>query len=387
MRVLNVINTIDPATGGPVEWIRQFGTTAVAMGHQIEVVTMDHPDRVWADPFPLPTHHVGGTKGALYSKRLVPWLKKNARSYDCVIAHGLWRYSSVGTWRALRNIDIPYFLYTHGMLDPWFAKHYPIKHLLKSLYWPWTEYPTFRDACGVIFTCEQERHKASRAFSPYKCNEIVATLGITMPEGDVEQQRAAFYTQFPHTRDKELLLFLGRIHPKKGCDILIEAFARICSQQPNLNLIMAGPDHTDWINQLRVKAKGYGIADRITWTGMLSGDLKWGAIHCASAFILPSHQENFGIAVVEALACGVPVLISDKVDIWKEIQTGDAALVMQDNIESATETLFQWIHLSPDQKSNMSRKARQCYLDLFEITNATKGLFNLLESEISGRSR
>jgi glycosyltransferase involved in cell wall biosynthesis len=119
---------------------------------------------------------------------------------------------------------VPYFVFTHGMLDPWFKRHYPLKHLKKWLYWPWGEYRVLRDARALMFTCEEERRLARESFWLYKANECVTNYGTARPEGDSEKQREAFLSEFPELRGKRVLLFLGRIHEKKGCDILIQSF-------------------------------------------------------------------------------------------------------------------------------------------------------------------
>src|SRR5262249_60464072 len=102
--------------------------------------------------------------------------------------------------------------------------------------------------------------------------------------------------------------------------MMIEPLAGVAAEEPRLHLLMAGPDQTGWVRQLKTRAEALDVADRITWPGMLQGDAKWGAFYCSEAFMLPSHQENFGISVAEAIGCGLPVLISDKVNIWREVQ-------------------------------------------------------------------
>jgi hypothetical protein len=124
------------------------------LSHVVEVLTQDEANDPVVSKFPAKTHAVGSSFGGMYSRDMVPWLQKNAHQYDCVIAHGLWRYPSYGTWRALRNSPTPYFIYTHGMLGHYFKRNKPIKHLAKSVYWPLTDYRALRDARAVLFTCE-----------------------------------------------------------------------------------------------------------------------------------------------------------------------------------------------------------------------------------------
>lgn len=382
MRILKVIKSIDRAGGGPIASIIQSSQVFLEWGHSVEIVCLDPPDSPCLKDFPIPTHTLGSAKANKYgySSKYVPWLRKNAEKYDVVLVHGLWQYSSFGTWIALRKLGIPYFVFTHGMLDPWFKRTYPLKHLKKWFYWPWAEYRILRDAQAVLFTTEEERILARESFWLYKCNEVVVNFGTAAPTGDPQAQRQVFLNQFPELRHKRLLLFLSRIHVKKGCDLLIEAFANITGVDNSLHLVMAGPDQTGWQAQLQKQAEKLGIAHKITWTGMLSGDLKWGAFHAAEAFVLPSHQENFGIAVVEALACSIPVLISNKVNIWREIASDGVGLVANDDLDGTVELVQKWLAMSPDERKIMQQKAKHCFNQRFEIRQAAQSLINTLQT-------
>lgn len=302
-----------------------------------------------------------------YTPRLVPWLKKHHRDYDVVIVNGIWQYSSFGVWRALRNTPTPYCVFTHGMLDPWFKQNYPLKHLKKWLYWPWGEYRVLRDALAVFFTTEEERRLARRSFWLYHCDEIVIPYGINGPTGDPVQQREAFLGQFPALRGKRLLLFLSRIHEKKGCDLLLYSFAKLAKGGTDLHLVMAGPADSEYGRSMQALAGSLGIGDRITWVGMLAGDVKWGAFYASEAFILPSHQENFGIAVAEALACGLPVLISNKVNIWREVRMHGAGVVEGDDQTSVDRLLQTWCSADEAQRQAMRANARKCFEKCFNV--------------------
>ncbi|MBI4997909.1 MAG: glycosyltransferase [Rhodocyclales bacterium] len=366
MKILHAIHSADLAGGGPIEGIRQL---AAATDHRFahSIVSLDAPDAPFLSDVALPVHALGPAGPLGYSPRLVPWLREHAGEYRAVVVHGLWRYISVGCWRALHDLDVPYFAFPHGMLDPWFKQRYPLKHLKKLFFWPWTEYRMLRDARAVIFTCEDEKLRSRQSFSPYRANEEIAVLGIHRPPAHAEEQRAAFYARFPHLRDRRLLLFLSRIHPKKGCDLLIDAFAGRAGADPDAHLVMAGPDQTGWGDALKSAAAKAGIADRITWTGMISGDIKWGAYRAAEAFILPTHHENFGIVVAEALACGLPVLISNQVQIWREIAAGEAGLIEPDSLEGAQRLIERWLATPAEDWRAMRGRAERCFEDRFEI--------------------
>ena len=386
MRVLHIIASVNPMGGGPIEGVKQIARAAIELNGatRIEVASMDDPGAPWVRNFPLKVHAFGpvGTLSRklnyYYTPRLVPWLQAHVLEYDAVIVNGLWMYHSFAAWRALRKSTTPYFVFTHGMLDPWFKQTYPLKHLKKWLYWPWADYRLLRDAKAVFFTCEEERVLARQSFWLYRCNEKVVGYGTAVPAGDADSQREAFFGAFPDLRNKKLLLFISRIHPKKGCDLLIEAFSRVAGQDASLHLVMAGPDQTGWKQQLVAQSERLGVADRITWTGMLSGNIKWGAYRAADVFVLPSHQENFGIVVAEALACGLPTLISKRVNIWREIEAEEAGIVANDDLNGTIDMLNKWVNMKAEAQQKMKLSALACFTKHFEISAAVKKLYSVL---------
>jgi len=375
MRILHAIHSANVRGGGPIEGIKQLSQHNLAAGHSVEVLSLDDPAEPWLKEFPLPIHAVGPSYMSYgYTPRLVPWLRANHHKYDVVIVNGIWQYNSLGVWRVLRDSATPYCVFTHGMLDPWFKQHYPLKHLKKWLYWPWGEYRVLRDALAVFFTTEEERRLARRSFWLYHCDEIVVSYGIAGATGDPVAQRALFFEKFPETRDKELILFLGRLHEKKGCDLLLVSFAealrhtaRDPARRDRLHLVMGGSGSGDYVAALRAQAQQLGIADRITWTGMVTGDLKWGAFRAADAFFLVSHQENFGIAVAESLSCGLPVLISSRVNIWREVKLHNAGLIEDDNRDGAVRILERWLALPPERRTEMGENAQRCFDRCFNV--------------------
>jgi glycosyltransferase involved in cell wall biosynthesis len=312
--------------------------------------------------------------GYAYSPRLVPWLRAHAGGFDAVIVNGLWQYGSFAAWRALHDTAVPYFVFPHGMLDPYFKRTYPLKHIKKSLYWPWAEYRVLRDARAVFFTCEDERLLARESFALYRCREVVAGFGTAPPPVGRDAGLAAFHAAFPTLAGRRIVLFLGRVHEKKGCDLLVEAFADLAGQAPDWQLVIAGPCEAALGRALRERAVARGIADRITWTGMLAGTAKWGALYAAEVFALTSHQENFGIAVAEAMACGTPVLVSDKVNIWREIAASGAGFVAPDTREGAIGLLRRWNALDANARGEMGRRAQDCFDAHFDMRVVARGL-------------
>ncbi len=379
MKLLHVVPSVDPRAGGPVETLLQRGLWLRQRGHDCEVLSLDDPRQEFVAAFALPVHAVGPATGHYgYCRQLVPWLRARATGYDGIFVEGLWQYHSLGTWLALRKTGVPYYVAPHGMLDPWFKRRYPLKHLKKWLYWPWAEYRVLRDARAVLFTTDQERLLARKSFWLYKVRERVIAYGTRSPPVDLPRLRSQFLATMPELSGRRVLLFLGRIHPKKGCDMLIRAFARVAATEPGLHLVMAGPDQTGWVKQLRGLAHAVGVEQRISWTGMLNGESKWGAISSAEVFVLPSHQENFGVAVAEALACGVPVLISDKVNICGEVEASGAGLVQPDTLDGTETLLRRWLQLDPKARARMGACASATFTRLFGLEAMADSLLDVV---------
>jgi glycosyltransferase involved in cell wall biosynthesis len=379
MKILHILPSVNPKGGGPMEGVRQRGLCLIEMGHQVEVVTLDDNKAAFLADYPLRVHALGPSVGGYsYNPKLVPWLRTYACNYDAVIINGLWQYHAFGAWRALHNRGVPYFVFTHGMMDPWFKVTYPIKHLKKWLYWPWADYRVLRDARAVLFTSEEERLLARKSFWLYQAKEAVVAYGTSTPPQNSKALRDIFLAAYPELRGKRILTFLSRIHEKKGCDLLIEAFARVANLNSSLHLLIAGPDQTNLKPKLLAMARALGIADRVSWAGMLQGDMKWGAFYSSEVYLLPSHQENFGIAVAEALACGLPVLISDKVNIWREIQADGVGIVNSDTVEGTEKTLRSWIALSKQAQDEMAKKAKVTFEKRFTVDAMADSLIEVI---------
>jgi glycosyltransferase involved in cell wall biosynthesis len=252
----------------------------------------------------------------------------------------------------------------------------------KQLSWWFAEGPLLRHARHVLFTCEEEGILAQDAFWPYKVDGVSVGYGTTDVGGDPAAQKAAFRDAVPALAGRRYLLFLSRIHPKKGCDLLVEAFVGIAAGSPDLDLVIAGPDQVGLVAELKARAEALGIGARVHFPGMLKGDVKTGAFRGADAFVLTSHQENFGIVVAEAMACGIPVLISDKVNIWREVVADGAGMVEPDTLEGAKALLARFAVLGGEERAAMGARARESFLERFHVERAAEALMALIEQRL-----
>lgn len=393
MKLLHIIASAHPSYGGPIEGVIRQDRACLEAGLSgvRELATFDPSDAPWLADLPIRVHALGRRPRPTrtlwgkalsywgYSPHLIPWLRANAERYDAVIVNGIWDYSAFAASQVLPRLSVPYFVFTHGMLDPWFRRTYPLKHLAKQAFWLVGQGRLLAGATSVFFTCEEERRKARGqfwGFGPYR--ETVVGYGAVAPPPRTAELERAFRAAAPALGERPYLLFLSRIHRKKGCDLLLEAFARIAGEAPGLDLVMAGPDQTGWRPELEALTARLGLSARVHWTGPLYGDAKWGALYGAEAFVLSSHQENFGIAVAEALGCGTPVLISNQVDIWREIEAAGAGIVDTDTVEGTERSLRRWLATGAADRAVMSRHATALFNAQFDVARTGPRLIDTM---------
>ncbi|MDB5086171.1 MAG: glycosyl transferase family 1 [Mucilaginibacter sp.] len=392
MNILHVIDSMNPVSGGPSQGVRNIDKDLRNMDVFGEVVCLDPPDSAYLGKDSFKIHALGHSEGAWhYSKALIPWLTDNFKRFDVVIIRGLWQYHSYATHKVIRALKrksgakLPVVLIMpHGMLDPYFqrAKERKIKALRNWLYWKLIENKVVNNVDGLLFTCEAELLLARETFRPYHPKNVYnVSYGIEAPPAYNSDMAAAFSQHCSKLAGQPYFLFLSRLHEKKGVDILIEAYTALGEQYPVIpKLVIAGPGlETVFGERIQKMAnKNTFSKNNIFFTGMLTGNAKWGAYYGCDAFVLPSHQENFGIAVAEALACSKPVLISDQVNIWREINNG--GIIGSDTFEGTKEIIEKWLNLSGGEKKSMSDNAWKIYHDNFESTPAAQKFYNVLRS-------
>ena len=305
-------------------------------------------------------------------------IKFNSESPSYVIAHGLWQWPTYHAYLNFKKKNIPYLLFPHGMLDPWFKKSYRLKHIKKQVYWLFRESKILSNAKAVCFTTEEEQKLARNTFFPYECNEVVTGLGVKSSSINVNDSYLTFLSKFPELKNKKCLLYLGRFHPKKGVDILIDSFLK--SKKKDEMLVLAGPrDNPD--SYLRNLTKlSERNSNSIIWTGMLRDELKWGALYHADALILPSHQENYGMVVAESLSVGTPVFLTNKVNLWNEVISAGAGFVANDDPRGINNLLKKWV---AGEHNQMKEKAIRCFKEKLHIRKTVENICKILKIRIS----
>ena len=399
MKILNVIGSVNTRHGGTTDHVFSCSRAWSRLGCECHILCLDPPSSDYIKNSPVKTFALGEepTSGFQkfarrrlnisrygYTPNLRRWFDENAKNYDAIILNGLWNYTSYGSWLALRSSSTPYYVCPHGMLDPWLRRVAPWRQMIRRAFWTLFEKNVIKDTAGIFFASEEELRIACEAYSVPREKCRVVGYGTEDIVGDPETQKAAFLARFPQLRDKRLILFLGRIHQKKGIDLLIKAFGGVAERHRDFDLVIVGPDDSALTPSLHKLATRLGVERRIHWAGMLTGNEKWGAFRCSEFFALPSHQENFGIAVVEAMAAAVPVLISDRVNIWTEVKAGRAGHIVSANVAGVTEGLDKMCSLSETEMRDMREAARRCFLENFRFEDNTREALSIL---VKGRAK
>jgi glycosyltransferase involved in cell wall biosynthesis len=265
------------------------------------------------------------------------------------------------------------------MLDPWFQKEKTrkLKSIRNSIYWHLVEKNVVNYVDGLLFTCQQELLLAKTSFYGYNPKkELNVGYGIIEPPINDSAMIKTFIDFCPNLKGKRYILFLSRIHFKKGVELLINAYNFLSKTILDIpHLVIAGSLDSVYAKEMISLSNNN---PKIHFPGMLNGDVKWAAFYGCEAFILPSHQENFGIAVAEALACGKPVLISNKINIYREIEQGFAGIIGEDSLEGTITILNKWFDLSSVEKKIMSDSAFKVYLKYFNVKESARKLIKII---------
>jgi glycosyltransferase involved in cell wall biosynthesis len=378
MKILRVIPSIDPLAGGPINGLVNSSIELIKKGHSIDVLCLDDPKSDYVKGFFCNVIAFKGRIGSYgYNPEVKSWLCKYVGDYDVVIIHGVWQYHSYITARVCKKLNIPYVQFTHGMLDPWFNQISNLKKIKKLIYWKLFERLSINNANAVLFTSEEEMVLARKSFRPYSPNECVVAYGSSAPKSYTSQDVDDFYFRYPELKNSKFGLFLSRVHEKKGIELLFKAMTEINKfENKPITIAIAGTGDRNYLNALNSMALDRRL--NIVWLGMLTGSDKWIAFHASEFFILPSHQENFGIVLAEALSTGTPVLTTNKVNIWREIESANCGFIGDDSEEGIISILSKWLELTQDEKNGMSGNAVNCYQIKFSIDKAVEDLERVL---------
>lgn len=277
------------------------------------------------------------------------------RRADVVHLHTLWHPLNGIARRACRRHGRKYVMMPHGMLDPYSLAQ---KRWRKTMYLALTERRNLEGASRLVFTARQEADAARKSMPWLPQGEVIALAADDPPDRQAAAQ--AFAALFPQVAGRRCLVSLGRIDPKKGLDRLLAALPQIISRQSGILMVVAGDGEPAYVRHIRNRVHQLGLDGRVLFTGRIDGPVKWGALACAEIFVLPSRQENFAIAVTEAMHMGVPVVITDRVDSWPLVEEAGAGVVLNDvTVESALAPRLNALLDAPDDVQGMGKRGQE----------------------------
>lgn len=381
MKVLHVIPSVGPLRGGPSVMMRTMARALVQAGVDVHVATTDDNGQGR-----LGVSYQGpvGEDGVSYwyfrrqssfytfSWPLTQWLARHVRDYDLVHIHALYSYAALPAAYYASRSGIPYVVRPLGVLNRWGMEN---RHpWLKKFSFKVIESRILAGAAAIHYTSEQERLEAAEL--GVKQRSVVIPNAAEVPFHSTSLAPGRFRARYPHLADRTILLFLSRLDPKKGLDLLLPAFAQVRAQYPQVTLVLAGGGDSAFVTRLRQEAVRLAIDLDIIWAGFLDREDKEAALADADLFVLPSYSENFGIAVVEAMATGLPVVVSDQVGIHREIAEAQVGLVIPCDIEALTRALIQLVS-DAQLRSRMGKNGQSLVHEHFSLEAVTGKLINI----------
>jgi len=311
---------------------------------------------------------------------LARWLNRNIHQFDIVHIHALFSFASTAASFIARQKKIPYVIRPLGVLNQWGLEHR--RFLPKRVSLKLVELPTLRRAAAIHYTTERELREAADTGAGVAADRsFVTPIPVELREtGNAED----FLRRHPSATGKKIILFLSRIDKKKGIELLLNAFADVKRSEPNSFLAIAGDGDTRYVESLRRQADKLGIAADILWAGFLGGPEKANAYAAASVFVLPSHSENFGIAAAEALAAGIPCVLSDQVALTDYLQDKDSALLVPCQSSAIANALCQLLS-EPETRQHLAIQGRQVAAKCFSLQSVGRALAERYQSILGSR--
>ncbi len=366
-RWLSVVSHLDPKYGGVSTVVPQLAsrlargpsaepssdlhtalTSHSSFDVQIEAFCLPGEEHRPASAGDLPIHYWPTSRRRWLLERTLPQqFRARIAEADAVHIHGLWEHSTLEAARTAQRLRKPYILSAHGMLEPWALERSRAK---KKVYAALFERPNLQAAsCLHALTgAEARNYRGFGAKGPI----AIIPNGVDVPSSlDPEP----FFAQFPATRGKRLVLFLGRLHAKKGVDLLLGAWASLAREFPNACLVLAGPPEDATGAGLPQLAESLGVAAQTLCTGMLQPTMKWSALAAAEIFALPSHSEGLSVATLEAMGAGVPVIVTRECNLPEAAEHG-AGWEIPLTVEALRAALETSLRNTPEANKAMGRK-------------------------------
>lgn len=326
MRILHVIASLDPRYGGPSIVVPRACSALAARGHQVALLTAGpgRPIEATVDGVTLVRRRLHPPRGWAASAGLGRWLRRRVRDYDVVHVHSLYLFHTWWAARCCRRARVPYVVSPHGSLDPWHLAHHPRR---EAAYTWLLEGRALRAAAGMQYCSDTEHDHAARHLGPVPPGFVVPP-GVDRPPVRRLADDGGLLARHPELAGRTLVCFLGRLTAKKRLDLLVDAFAEVAAAEHDAHLAVAGPDDEGLGPELRARVARLGLDARVSFLGLVTGASKAALLGRSRVLVLASEDESFGVAVAEAMAAAIPVVVSKGVALHREVAAAGAGLVV-----------------------------------------------------------
>jgi glycosyltransferase involved in cell wall biosynthesis len=385
MKLLTVIPSLGLTYGGTSKAVIELVEALGSQGVEVDVVTttadgstrLQVQTQIWhtKEYYRVQYFPYWGIQDYKVSGTLSKWLFQNIKGYDLVQTHAIFSIPNLPAYWACQRNQVPYIVVPHGMLEPWALSY---KGWKKRFYYNLFEKSALQSASAIqaLASSEAEQLKLLGLNLP----TFVASNGVNRQDFEKLPDPELFYQKFPQTRDKTLILFLGRIDPKKGLDLLAAAFRRVHEQFLNTHLIVAGPDNVGFLPVVQDYFTNAGCIDAVTFTGMLTDTIKCAALAAADLYVAPSYSEGFSMSVLEGMASGLPCVITKECN-FPEAAAAKAAYVVDVDASAIAEAIIQCLE-EPEKARAMGEHARQFILARYTWDKIATNLINTYSSII-----
>lgn len=358
LTVAVLVDSIAAKYGGPSYSVRRLWQSALKKGVNVTVHSTDSfqvqesvEDRELWQPLDCRQWPTVGMKALGYSAKMAGGVQNSLVSGSSVISqHGLWLHYGRVAKIVGSNKSVPVIIHPHGMLEPWALRRSSWKKQMTGRLW---EYENLQRAACLRVTSTDEL----RSVREFGLKNPVALIpnGIDVEDFANLPSSSEAETLLPSLKGKRVLLFLSRVHPKKGLPLLLRAWQALLAERQNWLLAIAGPDQNGHTGELQQMVNELGLNESVVFLGALFAEKKLAAYSLAELFVLPSFSENFGVAVAEALAAGVPVVTTSGTP-WKNLPEHGCGWCTDATVEQLTATLREALSLSPNELSEMGAK-------------------------------
>jgi glycosyltransferase involved in cell wall biosynthesis len=385
MKILCIIPFYYPAFkfGGPIASVHGLNKELVRNNVSVTVFTTNagQNERV----LPNLEYNIDGVKVVyfnsisswFFSINMTKFLKNSISEFDCIYVNGLWNYPAAAACYYSRLFNRPYIIAPRGML----YRYTMGKKIWKK--WPYYQLISkidIRGASAIHYTSNDEATQCHSRLG-LKNKALVIPNGIDLFSSKQRVSGNSLREKYPVLKGKKVILFLSRLSWKKGLDILVEAFDIVAREERNVHLLIVGPDENDYRKKISKWLSNKGIEDKVTFTGMLEGVEKNDAYVVGDIFTLPSYSENFGMVVAEAMASGMPVVISDQVGLCDDVKNSGSGIVIEVNAKQLSEALMHLLE-NPGLSSKMGSRGKALVFSKYNWNDISRDMINIMSGLI-----